>query len=335
MALSSDGPTNSLTDCGLPNPTTCGLEAALSKSGNSRTTKRRSTRITIEKANPGKRKLQSPETTIRLAYNNRTATNLTYSVIIPAYNESERLRASLPKVLDYIHQQQLQAEVIVVNDGSIDGTVEVVRDFATQHPEIHLLENPGNRGKGYSVRHGMLQGNGDVLLFTDADLSSPIYEAGKLFQALDQGADIAIGSRWLQAGLQTERQPLYRQVYGRLFNLGLRIVLGLTYRDTQCGFKAFTRAAGRTIFSRQRVERWGFDPELLFLANKFELRTVEVPVEWAHDHRSRINPLRDGLNMGVEMLMVRWNDIRGLYEQPSNSVEEHGIETTVPVRNGK
>jgi len=260
---------------------------------------------------------------------------LTYSFIIPAYNESERLRGSLPKVLDYIHQQRLQAEIIVVNDGSTDGTAEVVRDFAARDPEVHLLENPGNRGKGYSVRNGMLHSNSDVLLFTDADLSSPIYEASKLFEALAQGADIAIGSRWLQAGLQTERQPLYRQVYGRLFNLGLRIVLGLTYRDTQCGFKAFTRTAARTIFSRQRVERWGFDPELLFLANKLKLRTVEVPVEWAHDHRSRINPLRDGLNMGVEMLMVRWNDIRGLYERPSIALEGPSLKPSEPVRTAK
>jgi len=260
---------------------------------------------------------------------------LTYSFIIPAYNESERLRGSLPKVLDYIHQQRLQAEIIVVNDGSTDGTAEVVRDFAARDPEVHLLENPGNRGKGYSVRNGMLHSNSDVLLFTDADLSSPIYEASKLFEALAQGADIAIGSRWLQAGLQTERQPLYRQVYGRLFNLGLRIVLGLTYRDTQCGFKAFTRTAARTIFSRQRVERWGFDPELLFLANKFKLRTVEVPVEWAHDHRSRINPLRDGLNMGVEMLMVRWNDIRGLYKRPSIALEGPSLKPSEPVRTAK
>jgi glycosyltransferase involved in cell wall biosynthesis len=257
---------------------------------------------------------------------------LTYSFIIPAFNESERLRNSLPKVLDYIHQQGFQAEIIVVDDGSTDDTAEVVRNYAAKNPEVCLLENPGNRGKGYSVRNGMLHGFGDMLLFTDADLSSPIYEADKLFKALAQGADIAIGSRWLQAELQTERQPLYRQVYGRLFNLGLRLVLGLTYRDTQCGFKAFTRAAAQTIFSRQRVERWGFDPELLFLANQFKLRTVEVPVEWAHDHRSRINPLRDGINMGVEMLAVRWNEIRGLYEQPSTTLEDPSLKPDEPVR---
>jgi glycosyltransferase involved in cell wall biosynthesis len=198
----------------------------------------------------------------------------------------------------------------------------VVRSFAAANPEICVLENPGNRGKGYSVRNGMLHAHGDVLLFTDADLSSPIHEADKLFRAIERGADVAIGSRWLQAELQTERQPWYRQLYGRLFNLALRLVLGLKQRDTQCGFKAFSQAAAQTVFTRQRIERWGFDPELLFLADKFKLRTAEVPVEWAHDHRSKINPLRDGIKMGLEVLKVRWNAIRGLYQQPFLAAEE-------------
>ncbi len=248
--------------------------------------------------------------------------DLIYSFIIPAYNEGERLTVSLPKVLDYIRKQKLSSEIIVVNDGSKDNTAEVVRRFAVGNPEVRVLENPGNRGKGYSVRNGMLHARGDVLLFTDADLSSPIQEADKLFRALEQGADVAIGSRWLQAELQTERQPWYRQLYGRLFNLALRIVLGLKHRDTQCGFKAFTRPAVQTVFTRQRIERWGFDPELLFLADKFKLQTAEVPVEWAHDHRSKISPLRDGIKMGLEVLKVRWNAIRGLYEQPSVVLEE-------------
>jgi dolichyl-phosphate beta-glucosyltransferase len=248
--------------------------------------------------------------------------DLIYSFIIPAYNEGERLTASLPKVLDYIRQRQLQSEIIVVNDGSSDNTAEVVRHFAAGNPDIRILENPGNRGKGYSVRNGMLHAHGDVLLFTDADLSSPIEEADKLFRALEQGADVAIGSRWLQADLQTERQPWYRQLYGRLFNLALRIVLGLKHKDTQCGFKAFSRSAAQTVFTRQRIERWGFDPELLFLADKFNLQTSEVAVAWAHDHRSKISPLRDGIKMSLEVLKVRWNDIRGLYEHPSAVLEE-------------
>src|SRR5579863_6034134 len=244
-----------------------------------------------------------------------------YSIIIPAYNERERISATLEKVIAYAREQGWAAEIIVVNDGSRDNTAEVVRGFAQKHAQIRLLENPGNRGKGYSVRNGMLHAQNDVMLFTDADLSSPISEADKLFAAIEQGADVAIGSRWLRAELQTERQPWYRQLYGRLFNLALRIVLGLKYRDTQCGFKAFTREAAQAVFTRQRVERWGFDPELLFLANKFKLRTVEVPVKWAHDHRSKINPLRDGLKMGVEMLDVRLNDLKGLYETPSVILE--------------
>lgn len=239
-----------------------------------------------------------------------------YSFIIPAYNESERLAVSLPKVLDYVSKRQLPCEIIVVDDGSSDETANVVRQFMAMNPDVRLVQNPGNRGKGYSVRNGMLHAQGDVMLFTDADLSSPIYEADKLFKAIEQGADVAIGSRWLQAELQTERQPWHRQLYGRLFNLALRVVLGLQYRDTQCGFKAFTREAAHTVFTRQRVERWGFDPELLFLANKFKLRTAEVPVEWAHDHRSKISPVRDGLKMGVEMLAVRGNDMKGLYKTP-------------------
>jgi dolichyl-phosphate beta-glucosyltransferase len=250
----------------------------------------------------------------------------THSIIFPAYNESERLITSIPKVLDYVHERGLRAEIIVVNDGSTDDTAEVVRRFAAENPRIALLENPSNRGKGYSVRNGMLHAKGAVALFTDADLSSPITEADKLFKALAEGADVAIGSRWLKRELQTERQPLYRQIYGRLFNLGLSLALGLNYRDTQCGFKAFTRQAVQIIFTRQQIERWGFDPELLFLANKFKLKTSEVPVEWAHDHRSKINPLRDGLKMGVEVLKIRCNDMIGRYKQSSTPMSE-GVPT--------
>ena len=243
---------------------------------------------------------------------------VTYSIVIPAYNESQRIGATLDKVLAHIARQGWSAEVIVVNDGSRDDTVEVVRRYAGRDPAVRLVENPGNRGKGYSVRNGMLNARGEVLLFSDADLSSPIYEADKLLAVLRDGADVAIGSRWLKRELQTERQPLYRQLFGRIFNLLLRLILGLRFKDTQCGFKAFTRRAADAIFPRQRIERWGFDPEILFLANKFGLATREVGVEWAHDERSKINPLTDGLRMFVEMLKVRWYDLSGQYrDRPS------------------
>jgi glycosyltransferase involved in cell wall biosynthesis len=241
----------------------------------------------------------------------------THSIVIPAYNESSRLGASLEKILSYIQKSGWRAEILVVNDGSRDNTAEIVRSFERRHGSIRLIENPGNRGKGFSVRNGMLHASGDRLLFTDADLSSPIEEAEKLFDAIDGGAEVAMGSRWLRREMQTERQPMMRQILGRAFNLVLRIILGLGYKDTQCGFKAFTRRAADTIFPRQQVDRWGFDPEILYLARKFKLKTVEVPVGWAHDDRSKINPLVDGMKMVWEMLLVRGNDLAGKYEQPS------------------
>ena len=237
----------------------------------------------------------------------------TYSIIIPAYNEGARLDATLNKVLRYIAQQKWDAEVIVVNDGSRDNTVEIVQEHMQKNSMLRLIENPGNRGKGYSVRNGMMHARGEVLLFSDADLSSPIEEAPKLLAAIKEGADIAIGSRWMQSELQTQRQPLYRQLFGRIFNLMLRLILGLQFKDTQCGFKAFTRPAAQAIFPQQKIERWGFDPELLYLANKYGFKVVEVPVAWAHSAGTRISPLRDGTRMVVEMLKIRWNALTGKY----------------------
>ncbi len=205
-----------------------------------------------------------------------------------------------------------------MNDGSRDNTAQIVRQFAQQYPALRLLENPGNRGKGYSVRNGMLHANGSILLFSDADLSSPIEEAQKLFAAITSGADVAIGSRWVQSSLQTERQPLYRQLFGRIFNLMLRITLSLKFKDTQCGFKAFTRTAAQKIFALQQIERWGFDPELLYLAKKFGFKVVEIPVVWGHSGGTRISPLRDGTRMFLEMLRVRWNALTGKYETGSS-----------------
>jgi dolichyl-phosphate beta-glucosyltransferase len=240
--------------------------------------------------------------------------DLAYSIVIPAYNESARLGATLDKVLDYVRTQGWDAEIIVVNDGSRDNTAEIVRGCAEKSPLVRLVENPGNRGKGFSVRNGMLNARGRTILFSDADLSSPIEEAPKLFQALEDGADVAIGSRWLRAEMQTHRQPLHRQLFGRIFNLMLRATLGLQFADTQCGFKAFKRSAAQSIFPLQRIERWGFDPEVLFLARKFGLKVREVPVAWGHSGGTRINPLVDGSKMFTEMFRVRWYNSTGKYD---------------------
>ena len=237
-----------------------------------------------------------------------------YSIVIPAYNEAARLGATLNKVLAYIHKQAWDAELIVVNDGSRDNTVDIIRSFAAKDPVVRLVENPGNRGKGFSVRNGMLNARGRIVLFSDADLSSPIEEAPKLFRAIEEGADIAIGSRWLRADLQTVRQSILRQFLGRAFNLALKVVLGLSFKDTQCGFKALKLQAARDIFGRQVIRRWGFDPEILFLARRLGYRTEEIPVAWAHDDRSKINPISDGMNMVLDLFRIRWNSISGKYD---------------------
>lgn len=240
--------------------------------------------------------------------------NPNYSIVIPAYNESARLKGTLEKVLAYVHSQGWDAEVIVVNDGSTDNTAEIALTLAAKDPILRIVENPGNRGKGYSVRNGMLHARGRIVIFSDADLSSPIEESSKLLAALDAGADIAIGSRWLRAETQTRRQPLHRQIFGRIFNLMLRSVLGLQFADTQCGFKAFKQAAAQAIFPLQKIERWGFDPEVLFLARKFGFTVKEVPVLWGHSGGTRIHPLIDGSRMFMEMLHIRWNDLMGKYD---------------------
>lgn len=239
----------------------------------------------------------------------------TLSIIIPAYNESARIGAALEQVLACVHERKWPAEVIVVNDGSRDDTAEIVKRIAAGDPLVRLIENPVNRGKGFSVRNGMLHASGEIMMFTDADLSSPIEETERLLAAIADGADIAIGSRWLDKGRQTKHQPWYRQMFGRCFNAVTRLVMGLPFADTQCGFKAFRREAAYTVFQLQRIERWGFDPELLFIALKRGYTVREVPVTWGHDERSRLSYLKDGIKMLEELVYVRWNAMTGIYDR--------------------
>jgi glycosyltransferase involved in cell wall biosynthesis len=238
-----------------------------------------------------------------------------YSIVVPAYNERARIGATLEQTLDHLRAQEWNAEILVVNDGSRDDTASFVDQFASEHPEVRLIENPGNQGKGYAVRNGMLNARGKVLLFTDADLSSPITEAGKLFTALEKGNDVAIGSRWLDPALQFQRQSFKRQVMSRTFNLFTRAVLTFPYHDTQCGFKAFTRRAAEMIFPLQRIKRWGFDAEIIYLAHHMKLKVAEVPVAWGHDEGSKIHPWRDGFYMGLDTLKIRWNSLTGGYSK--------------------
>jgi glycosyltransferase involved in cell wall biosynthesis len=237
------------------------------------------------------------------------------SIVIPAYNECARIEGTLERVMGCVQRRGWDAEVLVVDDGSSDETVAVVQRWMERHERLHLVKNAGNRGKGYSVRNGLLQAAGDIVMFTDADLSAPMEEAERLFAAIDAGADVAIGSRWLDKQKQTVHQPLYRRFFGRCFNAVTRMVIGLPYKDTQCGFKAFKREAAQTIFRLQTIERWGFDPEILFISQKLGCRIAEVPVTWGHDERSRMSYLKDGMKMLEEMAEIRMNSLRGRYDK--------------------
>jgi dolichyl-phosphate beta-glucosyltransferase len=234
------------------------------------------------------------------------------SIVIPAYNEERRLPEALRRIRAFLEKRAISAEVIVVDDGSTDGTPDVVAVARLTLPGILLVSNGRNYGKGFSVRHGMLEARGRVVLFTDADLSAPIEEADKLLAAL-ANADVAIGSRAIDRSLIEVHQSRLRELAGIIFNLFVRVVTGLNFVDTQCGFKAFVWAPSRIIFEQQRIEGFGFDPEILFLAKRHGLRAVEIPVRWAHDPQTKVHVLRDSLGMFGELLLIRWNWLLGRY----------------------
>jgi dolichyl-phosphate beta-glucosyltransferase len=234
------------------------------------------------------------------------------SVIIPAYNEEKRLGPTLARIEAYLAARPYSAEILVVDDGSRDATAQVVENFRAQSGRVRLISNGGNRGKGYSVKHGMLEAQGNVALFTDADLSTPIEEADKLLRALEN-YDVAIGSRALDRGLIEVHQSGLRELAGKSFNWAVRAFMGLQFADTQCGFKAFRRQRARILFEQQRIERFGFDPELLFLARRHGLKVVEVPVRWSHDSGTRVHVLGDGMRMVGDLAVIRWNSVMGRY----------------------
>jgi dolichyl-phosphate beta-glucosyltransferase len=238
------------------------------------------------------------------------------SIIIPAYNEESRLPRGLKRIFDYAGSRGMgpgQMEILVVDDGSTDGTARVVEEGARRWPSMRLVSNGQNCGKGFSVRHGMREARGRVALFTDADLSAPIEEADKLLTALAAGNEVAIGSRALDRSLITEHQSRLRELAGIIFNGFVRIFTGLPFHDTQCGFKAFVREPSRIVFDQQRIERFGFDPEVLFLAKRHGLRAIEVPVRWAHDPATKVHVIRDSVLMFGDLLFIRWNWLLGRY----------------------
>jgi glycosyltransferase involved in cell wall biosynthesis len=231
------------------------------------------------------------------------------SIIIPAYNEAQRLPDTMKKVAEYLgHSAWEFAEIVVVDDGSRDGTAEAARAAGAR-----VVANPGNRGKGYTVRHGMREAKGEWALFTDADLSAPIEELDKLWSAADrEQAQVAIGSRAVDRSLIGVRQPFFRETMGRFFNLVVRLVAGLPFRDTQCGFKLFEAGAAREIFGRQRLEGFGFDVEVLYIARRLGYRAVEVPVRWNDVAGTKVSLWR-GMTAFLDPMKARWNGLTGKY----------------------
>ena len=236
------------------------------------------------------------------------------SIVIPAFNESLRVGKTLDEVRKYAESKPFETEFVLVDDGSSDDTLKILQDFQSLWPRTRVLCNEVNRGKGYSVKQGILKARGAVILFTDADLSAPIEEADKLIAALESGAaDAAIGSRALDRKLIGVHQPLRRELAGRFFNLLVRLFTGLKLHDTQCGLKLFRRGSTRQAFEMQRVERFGFDPEVLFLIKHLGGTIVEVPVRWNDNPATKVHFLRDSTHMFLDLLVLRWRALTGQY----------------------
>jgi dolichyl-phosphate beta-glucosyltransferase len=249
-----------------------------------------------------------------------TAGNFDLSIIIPSYNEEARLPETLRRIAEYLPTLGLRTEVLVVDDGSTDRTAAVAESFRGKLSGLRVLSNGPNRGKGYSVRHGMLESQGDMVLFTDADLSAPIEESKKLLSALNNGYDVAIGSRAMDRSLISTHQSIFREFAGIIFNKIVRIVLRLPFVDTQCGFKAFRRERTQIIFEQQRIEGFGFDPELLYLARHHGLRAIEIPVRWGHSSATTVNMMGDSLKMFLDIFAIRWNSMSGRYARTARRV---------------
>ncbi len=227
------------------------------------------------------------------------------SVIVPAYNEASRLPASLEKITAFLSSQPYTSEILVVDDGSKDETCELAEKLLKNFPH-RVLKNPGNRGKGYSVRSGMLEASGKYLLFTDADLSTPIEEAEKFLKYLESNCDVVIGSRAVDRSQVKVRQNFLRETMGKVFNLFARLLTFRGVKDSQCGFKAFKKNAARDLFSRQTLEGFGFDVEIVYLTQKLGYKMLETPVVWRNSAQSKVNIVSDSLNMFLDLIRIRW-----------------------------
>ena len=244
------------------------------------------------------------------------------SILIPAYNEEKRLPDTLEAIADYLQRREFSHELLVVDDGSKDKTRDVVRAFAVTRPWVRLVSyddesgHPLNRGKGFAIRAGVESAVGRDILFSDADLSTPIEDMERLLPPISRGdCDIAIASRALAESNLEVHQPRHRELMGRTFNKIVQALAVPGVQDTQCGFKAFRGDVAKRLFALAQIDGFGFVPEILFLASKYGYRTREIPVTWRHRDNSRVNPLTAPIAMLRELLEIRWNDARGLYDE--------------------
>ena len=244
------------------------------------------------------------------------------SILVPAYNEEKRLPATLETIAQYLAARDFSHELIVIDDGSRDQTRQVVRDFAADRPWVRLVQYDDdlgaalNRGKGFAIRAGVEAAVGRDILFSDADLSTPIEEMERLLPPISRGdCDVAIASRALPESNLAQHQPIHRELMGRTFNKIVQKMAVPGIKDTQCGFKAFRGDVAKRLFKSAQIDGFGFDPEILFLANKFGYKIREIPVTWRHCDNSRVNPLTAPISMLRELFEIRWNDARGLYDE--------------------
>lgn len=234
------------------------------------------------------------------------------SVIIPAFNEEKRIESSLEKITQYLEKNIENYEVLVIDDGSTDATIEIVKKFKDK--KVRLIQNTKNMGKGFSVKIGMINAKYDPLLFTDADLSTPIEETKKFLEAIQQGADIVIASRNIPGSNIQVEQPKYRQVLGKAFPILVKNMVLPDINDTQCGFKMFKKDVGRKIFPRQTLKRFAFDVEILFIAKELGYNIKELPVTWIDKEGSKLSPVKDSLRMFNEIAKIKYNQWKGKYK---------------------
>lgn len=253
------------------------------------------------------------------------------SIVIPAFDEAERIEAALRRIAQHLGAERGTAEVLVVDDGSRDGTGACAEQAGHELDlRLRVLRHTPNRGKGYAVRRGMLEARGAAVLFTDADLSVPIRHLDAFWRRLQAGADVVFGSRHAAGAVIAVRQPAFRERLGDVFRHLARHAVVPDVADFTCGFKLFRREAAREVFSRQRLSGWGFDVEVALIARRLGLRLVEEPVEWRDDARTRVRLGRDVLRSAADLARIRWNDLRGCYAPAQGA--GLGCETPQPPR---